>query len=84
MDVMKWRDAEIGKMLENVLEGNGVKPFSWGWIMGGIGGKKKMVRLPSDAKGLKLRRDSKTDEEMLRAAGAAITSMPSRELFFAL
>lgn len=83
-EAMKWRDAEIGKIVEKMCEDNGIKILSWGWMMGGIGSKKKLVALPKDCKGMKMRGAGKSTEEMLRASGAAITSMPSTELYFAL
>jgi TRAP-type C4-dicarboxylate transport system substrate-binding protein len=83
-EAMKWRDAEIGKMVDKMCEDNGIKILSWGWMMGGIGSKKKLVALPADGKGLKMRGAGKATEDMLRFAGASITSMPSTELYFAL
>lgn len=83
-EAMKWRDAEIGRMVEKMCEDNGIKILSWGWMMGGIGSKKKLVALPANSKGLKMRGAGKATEEMLQAAGASITSMPSTELYFAL
>ena len=83
-EAMKWRDAEIGKIVEKMCEDNGIKILSWGWMMGGIGSKKKLVALPTDTKGLKMRGAGKATEEMLLAGGAAITSMPSTELYMAL
>lgn len=83
-EAMKWREAEIGRMVEKMCEENGIKMLSWGWMMGGIGSKKKLIALPADTQGLKMRGAGKSTEEMLRAAGAAITSMPSTELYFAL
>jgi len=41
-EAMKWRDAEIGKIIEKMCEDNGIKILSWGWMMGGIGSKKKL------------------------------------------
>jgi len=83
-EAMKWRDAEIGKIIEKMCEDNGIKILSWGWMMGGIGSKKKLVSMPKDCKGMKMRGAGKATEEMLRFSGAAITSMPSTELYFAL
>ena len=83
-EAMKWRDAEIGKMVDKMCEDNGIKILSWGWMMGGIGSKKKLVALPADGKGLKMRGAGKATEEMLRFSGASITSMPSTEVYFAL
>jgi TRAP-type C4-dicarboxylate transport system substrate-binding protein len=83
-EAMKWRNAEIGKMVDKMCEDNGIKILSWGWMMGGIGSKKKLVALPTDCQGLKMRGAGKATEEMLRFSGASITSMPSTELYFAL
>jgi TRAP-type C4-dicarboxylate transport system substrate-binding protein len=83
-EAMKWRDAEIGKMVDKMCGDNGIKILSWGWMMGGIGSKKKLVALPADGKGLKMRGAGKATEDMLRFSGASITSMPSTELYFAL
>lgn len=83
-EAMKWRDAEIGKMVEKTCEDNGIKILSWGWMMGGIGSKKKLISAPEHVKGLKMRGAGKATEEMLRFSGASITSMPSTELYFAL
>ena len=83
-EAMRWRDAEIGKMVDKMCEDNGIKILSWGWMMGGIGSKKKLVALPADGKGLKMRGAGKATEDMLRFSGASITSMPSTELYFAL
>ncbi len=81
---LKWRDGEIGKILEKILNDNGVTTLGWGWLIMGLGSKKKLVARPEDVKGLKMRAASKTEEEMLLAAGASITSMASTEVYFAL
>ena len=83
-EAMKWREAEIGKIVEKMCEDNGIKILSWGWMMGGIGSKKKLIALPKDTHALKMRGAGKATEDMLRASGASITSMPSTELYFAL
>lgn len=83
-EAMKWREAEIGKMVNKMCEDNGIKILSWGWMMGGIGSKKKLVPLPAECKGLKMRGAGKATEAMLRFSGASITSMPSTEVYFAL
>ena len=83
-EAMKWRDAEIGKIVEKMCEDNGIKILSWGWMMGGIGSKKRLIALPPDTRGMKMRGAGKATEDMLRSSGAAITSMPSTELYFAL
>jgi TRAP-type C4-dicarboxylate transport system substrate-binding protein len=49
-----------------------------------IGAKAKPVLVPADAKGLKMRGAVKPVEMMLQYAGAAITQMPSTEVYMAL
>lgn len=70
--------------MEKAFEDNGTKILGLGWQVMFIGSKKRAVLAPDDAKGLKLRGPSKGDEELLRAAGASITSMPTTEVYMAL
>ncbi|MBL7177523.1 MAG: TRAP transporter substrate-binding protein DctP [Desulfobacteraceae bacterium] len=80
----KWGESEIGKRLDEIGMKNGFKTISWGCQMGSIGNKDKPIILPSDLKGFKVRGAGWAMEELLRAGGAAITSMPSTEIYFAL
>lgn len=81
---MTWRNKPIGKKVNMLMEDNGVKNLVWAWFNGGIGSKKRQIRLPADVKGTKLRAAGKKFEFMLREAGASITSMPSSETYHAL
>jgi TRAP-type C4-dicarboxylate transport system substrate-binding protein len=82
---MRWKDAAIGKEIEKICEENGMKIITWAWCGGGIASRVKPVRLPADLQGLKVRAAGKMFESMLyEGAGAAITSMPSSEIYFAL
>ncbi len=82
---MRWKDSAIGKKIESICEENGIKILTWAWCGGGIASRGKPVRLPEDMKGLKARAAGKMFEKMLHeGAGAAITSMPSSEIYFAL
>ncbi|MGP3667299.1 MAG: TRAP transporter substrate-binding protein DctP [Candidatus Bathyarchaeota archaeon] len=83
---MKWKDAEIGKKLQEICEKNGIKLLVWygAWFGGGIGSVPRPIILPEDVKGLKMRAAGRMFETMLNACGAAITSMPSSELYQAL
>jgi len=56
----------------------------WAWFDGGIGSKTKLIRVPEDVTGTKLRAAGKKFEFMLKEAGASITSMPSSEAYHAL
>ncbi len=81
---MRWKDEPIGKEIEKICENAGIKIITWAWCAGGLASKDKPVIMPSDIEGLKIRAAGKMFEEMLHSAGAAITSMPSSEIYFAL
>jgi TRAP-type C4-dicarboxylate transport system substrate-binding protein len=82
---MRWKDAPIGKEIEKICEKNGIKIITWAWCGGGIATKAKAIIKPEDLKGLKIRAAGKMFETMLHSGcGAAITSMPSSEIYFAL
>jgi TRAP-type C4-dicarboxylate transport system substrate-binding protein len=82
---MRWKDAPIGKEIEKICEENGIKFITWAWCGGGLATKYKPVIKPEDLKGMKIRAAGKMFERMLyEGAGAAITSMPSSEIYFAL
>lgn len=82
---MRWKDAPIGKEIEKLCEQNGMKIIAWAWCGGGIASRVKSIKLPTDLKGLKVRAAGKFFETMLYKGGnAAITSMPSSEIYFAL
>jgi TRAP-type C4-dicarboxylate transport system substrate-binding protein len=81
---MKWIESEIGQEVERIMEASGIKMITWAWFGGGIGSIPKPITYPEDVKGLKMRAAGKMFEYMLHEAGAAITSMPSSELYQAL
>jgi len=82
---IRWKDEPIGKEIEKICVENGMKIVSWGWCGGGLATKTKPVIRPEDLRGMKIRAAGKMFETMLHeGAGAAITSMPSSEIYFAL
>jgi TRAP-type C4-dicarboxylate transport system substrate-binding protein len=81
---LRWKNAPIGKELDRILEAKNIKIVTWIWQAGGIASSKTAVVSPDDAKGLKFRGGSKDMDLMLRGAGAAITSMPSSEIYSAM
>jgi TRAP-type C4-dicarboxylate transport system substrate-binding protein len=81
---MGWRDKPIGQRISKLVEANGIKILAWAWLDGGVGCSVRQVKLPADAKGLKMRAAGKKFEYMLKEAGASITSMPSSEIYHAL
>jgi TRAP-type C4-dicarboxylate transport system substrate-binding protein len=76
-EATRWRGARIGKELDNILEEKGIKLLTWVWQGGGIASIGKAVLVPDDVKGMKARGASREMDLMLKAAGAAVTSMSS-------
>ena len=81
---LRWKSAPIGKELDRVLDAKGVKIVTWIWQAGGIASNGKPAIVPDDIKGMKVRGGSKEMDQMLKAAGAAITSLPSNEIYSAM
>jgi TRAP-type C4-dicarboxylate transport system substrate-binding protein len=80
-----WQDAEIGKRLEEVLDENGVEIITWVWNAGAIGTKGDPIVTPGDvSSGMTMRAAGSYVEEMLKDAGAGISSLPSNEIYTAM
>jgi len=80
----RFAKAQAGKKLEEIAESAGMKIMGWGWLPTSIGSKGKPIRVPADVKGLKMRAAVKPVEMVFQRAGAAITTMPSTEVYMAL
>ncbi len=81
---ISWKDAEVGKLLSEVLRNKGIIMVSWIWQAGGVAGRNKAVVEPEDAKGLKIRGGSREMDMVLKAAGASVMSLPSNEIYQAM
>ena len=81
---LRWKDAPIGKEWSKLLEDRGIRIVTWVWQAGGMASQVKPVVSPDDAKGLKIRGGSKEMDLMLKGAGAAITNVPSNEIYSAM
>ena len=81
---LRWKDAPIGKEWSKLLEDKGIKIVTWVWQAGGMASLAKSVVSPDDAKGMKIRGGSKEMDMMLKGAGAAITNVPSNEIYSAM
>ena len=79
-----WRNAEAGKLLSQVLADKGVIILSWIWQAGGVACRAKPIVEPDDAKGQKVRGGSREMDMVLKAAGAAVMSLPSNEIYAAM
>ena len=79
-----WKNAEIGKELNKFLNEKGIVIVSWIWQAGGVASRTKPIVEPEDVKGLKIRGGSREMDLILKAAGAAVVSLPSNEIYAAM
>ena len=76
-----WRTAEVGRELVGLLEQRGIVLVSWMWQSGGMASRAQPLIEPADARGMKIRGGSREMDEMFKAAGASVSSMPSNEVY---
>jgi TRAP-type C4-dicarboxylate transport system substrate-binding protein len=81
---LAWKNKPIGKQLISFLQEKGIIFVSWVWQAGGVASREQPLVLPDDAKGLKVRGGSREMDMVLQAAGAAVLSLPSNELYAAM
>ncbi|RAU23727.1 C4-dicarboxylate ABC transporter [Paramagnetospirillum kuznetsovii] len=79
-----WKSAPVGKVLADLLMDKGIKIVSWIWQAGGVAGRSTPLVEPADAKGMKVRGGSREMDMVLKAAGAAVISLPSNEIYAAM
>jgi TRAP-type C4-dicarboxylate transport system substrate-binding protein len=80
----KWKYAEVGKLLTQMMAEKGIVIVSWIWQAGGVASRTKPLVTPEDAKGLKVRGGSREMDMMFKEAGAAVLSLPSNEIYAAM
>jgi TRAP-type C4-dicarboxylate transport system substrate-binding protein len=80
----RWKQAEIGKLLTQMMAEKGIVIVSWVWQAGGVASRAKPLVTPDDAKGMKVRGGSREMDMMFKAAGAAVLSLPSNEIYAAM
>src|SRR5215471_10041107 len=68
----KWKNAEVGKLLSQLMAEKGIVIVTWIWQAGGVAGRSKALVVPDDAKGLKVRGGSREMDMMFKDAGAAV------------
>lgn len=81
---MAWKTSQVGKALADYLASKGLIVVSWVWQGGGVASRDRPIIVPEDAKGAKIRGGSREFDLMLQAAGAAVLSLPSNELYAAM
>jgi len=80
----KWKTADVGKLLTQILAEKGVIVVTWIWQAGGVASRTKAVVTPDDAKGMKIRGGSREMDMMFKDAGASVLSLPSNEIYAAM
>ncbi len=81
---LAWKNAAVGKEFSKFLNDKGVMIVTWIWQAGGVASRSTPLVNPEDAKGMKIRGGSREMDMMLQAAGAAVLSLPSNELYAAM
>jgi TRAP-type C4-dicarboxylate transport system substrate-binding protein len=80
----KWKTAEVGKLLSQILADKGIVVVAWIWQAGGVASRSKPLVTPEDAKGMKVRGGSREMDMMFKDAGASVLSLPSNEIYAAM
>ncbi|MGB0723405.1 MAG: TRAP transporter substrate-binding protein DctP [Gammaproteobacteria bacterium] len=70
--------------IKKIMDDAGVMVLADTWLAGGFVSKGECILEPKDVKGMKFRAAGKAFNQMLAAAGATITSMPSSEIYSGL
>ena len=79
-----WKNMPIGQELGKFLAAKGVVIVTWIWQAGGAASRARPLVEVGDAKGMKIRGGSREMDLVLQAAGAAVLSLPSNELYAAM
>ena len=81
---LRLNNSDLMKKIKAIMDEAGVMVLADTWLAGGFVSKKDCILEPNDVKGLKFRAAGKAFNQMLEAAGASITSMPSSEIYTGL
>jgi TRAP-type C4-dicarboxylate transport system substrate-binding protein len=81
---LRLNDSPFMQKIKKVMDDAGVMVLADTWLAGGFVSKGECVLEPEDVKGKKFRAAGKAFNQMLEAAGATITSMPSSEIYSGL
>lgn len=80
----RLNDSEFMNRIKAIIDEAGVVVLSDAWLAGAFASRKGCIRGPETVKGLVMRAAGPMFEEMLAAAGASISSMPSSEIYTAM
>lgn len=77
----RLNDSEFMTSIKKVIEDAGVVVIADAWLSGAFASKKGCITSPETVSGQVIRAAGPAFEQMLAAAGASITSMPSSEIY---
>jgi TRAP-type C4-dicarboxylate transport system substrate-binding protein len=80
----RLNNSQFMTEIKKVMEKAGVVVLADAWLSGAFASKKNCIKGPDSVKGQTFRAAGPAFEQMLAAAGASITSMPSSEIYTAL
>jgi TRAP-type C4-dicarboxylate transport system substrate-binding protein len=80
----RLNNSAFMKRIKDIMNKAGVIVLADTWLAGGFVSKKNCILNPDDVKGQTFRAAGKAFNEMLAAAGASISKMPSSEIYSAL
>jgi len=78
---MRLNDSEFMADIKKIIENAGAIVIADAWLSGAFASKKNCITSPDTIKGQVIRAAGPAFEEMLSAAGASISSMPSSEIY---
>lgn len=81
---VRLNSSPFMRRIKEIMSDAGVMVLADTWLAGGFVSKGECILEPSDVKGQKFRAAGKAFNQMLAAAGATITSMPSSEIYSGL
>jgi TRAP-type C4-dicarboxylate transport system substrate-binding protein len=78
---MRLNDSEFMAEIKKIVDNAGAMVIADAWLSGAFASKKNCITSPDTVKGQVIRAAGPAFEEMLAAAGASISSMPSSEIY---
>lgn len=78
---LRLNDSDFMKSIKSIIENAGAIVIADAWLSGAFASKKECITAPDTIKGQVIRAAGPAFEEMLVAAGASISSMPSSEIY---
>jgi TRAP-type C4-dicarboxylate transport system substrate-binding protein len=78
---LRLNDSEFMADIKKIVDSAGAVVIADAWLSGAFASKKNCITAPDTIKGQVIRAAGPAFEEMLAAAGASISSMPSSEIY---